>query len=108
MAVFVSYRGGAMADPPARATGDDAERRLPDLDISDEDLSKFLESAPGANVVQAPAIAFTPSVTSLVMLYAFLYSVAGLLLGLVCALLGVLLFFHGVTGATGWVVQLPG
>jgi hypothetical protein len=106
--VSVSYSPGVIADPEERPTGDVGERRLPDLEISDDELSQILESAGGANVVQAPAIAFTPRVTSLVMLYGFLYSVAGLLLGLVCALLGVLLFFHGVTGSTGWVVQLPG
>jgi hypothetical protein len=53
-----------------------------------------------------PARAFTPHVTEKVATLSFIYAMAGLVLGLACALLGVVLFFHGVAGSSGWVVEL--
>jgi len=36
------------------------------------------------------------------------YAVAGLILGLVCILGGVVLFLHGVTGSTSWTTKILG
>ena len=36
------------------------------------------------------------------------YSLAGLALGLICVVGGILLFFHGVTGSTSWVGHFIG
>ena len=36
------------------------------------------------------------------------YSLAGLTLGLICVVGGILLFFHGVTGSTSWVGHVIG
>ena len=36
------------------------------------------------------------------------YSLAGLVLGLICVVGGILLFFHGVTGSTSWVGRFIG
>lgn len=56
---------------------------------------------------RSPAKAFTPRVTDKVATLSFIYAMAGLMLGLACALLGVVLF-HGVAGSSGWVVELLG
>jgi hypothetical protein len=36
------------------------------------------------------------------------YSLAGLVVGLICVVGGILLFFHGVTGSSSWVGHLIG
>jgi hypothetical protein len=40
--------------------------------------------------------------------YQLIYSSAGLVLGLVCIIGGVILFLHGVTGATSWTAKVIG
>ncbi len=37
-----------------------------------------------------------------------IYSLAGLVLGLACVIGGILLFFHGVVGASSWVGEVIG
>lgn len=43
-----------------------------------------------------------------IMRFRLLYSMAGLVLGLVCVLGGILLFIRGVSGATSWTANLVG
>jgi hypothetical protein len=38
----------------------------------------------------------------------FIYSVIGLILGLVCIISGVVLFFNGVAGSTSWAAKVMG
>jgi len=40
--------------------------------------------------------------------YHFWYSLAGIVLGLACMLLGVTLFLRGITGSTSWVASIFG
>jgi hypothetical protein len=40
--------------------------------------------------------------------YQFWYSVIGLIIGAVCVILGVALFFHGIIGSTSWTANIPG
>jgi len=44
----------------------------------------------------------------LALRYAFIYSMAGLVLGLACLLGGIALFLHGVAGKTSWVASVLG
>jgi hypothetical protein len=55
-----------------------------------------------------PRKAFTEAVAKDVVRRHFVYSLAGLGVGFACMVLGLVLLVHGVTGATGWVVQLLG
>jgi hypothetical protein len=41
-------------------------------------------------------------------LFQFIYSLAGLVLGLVCVIGGIILFLHGVTGSTSWTAKFIG
>jgi len=41
-------------------------------------------------------------------LYQFVYSLSGLVLGLVCILGGVVLFLNGIVGTTSWTARLLG
>jgi hypothetical protein len=41
-------------------------------------------------------------------LYQFIYSVLGLIVGVVCVISGVVLFLHGVTGHTSWTTRILG
>ena len=41
-------------------------------------------------------------------LYQFIYSMAGLVLGLTCIIGGIVLFLHGVTGSTSWTAKILG
>jgi hypothetical protein len=50
----------------------------------------------------------TPKVWQDVIRYQFLYSLAGLGLGLVCIIGGVILFLRGVTGSTSWTAKVLG
>src|SRR5206468_1858169 len=43
-----------------------------------------------------------------VALYQLIYSSAGVILGFICIIGGVILFFGGITGSTQWVVKLAG
>jgi hypothetical protein len=38
----------------------------------------------------------------------FLYAVGGLFLGLLCIVIGMVLFLHGISGATGWLGRVFG
>jgi hypothetical protein len=40
--------------------------------------------------------------------YQFIYSLAGLVLGLTCIIGGIILFLHGVTGSTSWTAKVIG
>lgn len=40
--------------------------------------------------------------------FQFAYSMAGLVLGLVCVIGGIVLFFHGVDGSSSWTAKLLG
>jgi len=41
--------------------------------------------------------------------FQFIYSLAGLILGLVCVIGGIILFFHGITGpTTSWTTSVLG
>ena len=51
---------------------------------------------------------FTAEVAKWVVWLHAIYSIAGLVLGLAFALLGVVLLLHGVAGTAGWVVQVLG
>lgn len=42
------------------------------------------------------------------MRYKLIYSMTGLVLGLICMLGGILLFLHGVTGSTSWTAKILG
>ncbi len=42
------------------------------------------------------------------MFYQFIYSLAGLVLGLACVIGGIVLFLHGVTGSTSWTTTFIG
>ncbi|AXY01238.1 MULTISPECIES: hypothetical protein [Vibrio] len=51
----------------------------------------------------------TPPETQAVLArYQFLYSVIGLLVGLVCVFGGIYLFIHGVSGSTDWYINVLG
>lgn len=43
-----------------------------------------------------------------VVLYQLIYSLSGLALGLSCVIGGIVLFLHGVTGATSWTAKFIG
>jgi hypothetical protein len=43
-----------------------------------------------------------------VVRYQFIYSLIGLVLGLVCILGGIILFVLGITGATSWTLSMLG
>jgi hypothetical protein len=58
--------------------------------------------------VRLPIRALTEEVATRAIRFQFVYSMVGLGVGLVCVSLGVILLLHGVSGATGWVVQLLG
>jgi len=40
--------------------------------------------------------------------YQFWYSTLGLVLGALCVVLGVVLFFHGIAGTTSWTMNVLG
>lgn len=42
------------------------------------------------------------------ILYQVVYSLAGLILGLVCMIGGIILFLRGVTGSTSWTADILG
>jgi len=41
-------------------------------------------------------------------LFQFIYSLAGLIVGLVCIIGGIVLFLHGVAGSTSWTASFLG
>jgi hypothetical protein len=41
-------------------------------------------------------------------LYQLIYSLCGIVLGLVCIIGGIVLFLHGVTGSTSWTAKIIG
>ena len=40
--------------------------------------------------------------------YKFNYSIAGLILGLICVIGGIVLFFNGIVGSTSWTAKILG
>jgi hypothetical protein len=42
------------------------------------------------------------------LLYKFIYSMTGLILGLICMIGGIILFLNGVSGATSWTAKILG
>ncbi len=50
----------------------------------------------------------SPKIWQSVVRYQFLYSMSGLLLGLVCIIGGIILFLRGVTGSTSWTAKVLG
>jgi hypothetical protein len=41
-------------------------------------------------------------------LYQLIYSMTGLLVGLACMIGGIVLFLHGITGSTSWIIKMLG
>jgi hypothetical protein len=81
----------------------------------DEDLHLAVEE--GQNLHMYPAetggkggVGVAPGVDDpdfwrLVVKYQLIYSFAGLVVGLAFVVAGMVLFFHGVTGSTGWIAE---
>ncbi|SRR6266568_5213912 len=62
----------------------------------------------GKGGVGVPASLDDPDFWKLTVRYQLIYSFAGLVAGLAFVLAGVVLFFHGVSGSTGWVAEAFG
>ena len=49
-----------------------------------------------------------PDAWKRISLFQLIYSLCGLILGLVCIIGGIILFLHGITGSTSWTAKLLG
>jgi len=49
-----------------------------------------------------------PDVWDKIIICQLIYSLAGLVLGLVCIIGGIVLFFNNITGSTSWVAKIIG
>jgi len=58
--------------------------------------------------VEVPSELTDKSFWDKVALYQVIYSIAGLILGMVCMLGGIFLFLRGVTGSVSWTANLIG
>lgn len=92
-----------------------ADGRLiyPDEDLySAVEEGQILEMSPaeagGKGGVGVPPGVEDPDFWKLVVRYQLIYSFAGLVLGLAFVIAGMILFFHGVTGSTGWIAEAFG
>ena len=59
-------------------------------------------------LIEVPVVPGERSILSRLVRLQLAYSLAGLTLGLICVVGGILLFFHGVTGSTSWVGHVIG
>jgi hypothetical protein len=58
--------------------------------------------------LEIPEAMVSPAAYRRFALLQFVYSTLGLIVGLVCVLGGIVLFFHGVAGATSWAAKILG
>jgi hypothetical protein len=58
--------------------------------------------------VEVPREMNDPGVWKRALSLGFMYAALGLVLGLVCILSGVVLFFHGISGAVSWTASAFG
>ena len=49
-----------------------------------------------------------PNMWKRLSVFQLIYSLAGLILGFVCIIGGIILFLHGVTGSISWITKTPG
>ncbi len=72
------------------------------IDLRDV-ISSVVEFPEGITRIRA-----SDTLADRLILYQLIYSLVGLSLGLVCTLLGFALLLRGVTGSTGWAIELLG
>lgn len=70
--------------------------------------SKQVPPRPYTLGVQVPSSVKDTGFWKTASLYQFIYSIAGLILGTVCIIGGIILFFHGITGSISWTAKLFG
>ena len=62
---------------------------------------------PGAKIISLSG-EMSEKTKQMAIRYQFIYSLLGLLLGLMCMILGTLLFFNGIGGSTSWTAKTLG
>ena len=84
---------------------------------NEEDASKVvLGESKGEDIIGLKELAGTKAaeltdnwlVNILIVLFQFLYSFGGLILGGICIIGGILLFINGISGSTSWSAKLLG
>lgn len=77
--------------------------------VEDKDEDRRPAPGPPMRMVVAPEIATQhPETVEKLSCYQLIYSVLGLVLGLVCVIGGIVLFLHGVAGSTNWIAKILG
>lgn len=67
-----------------------------------------LEELLAYHEMEVPLSFRDPSTYKRFSLYQFIYSLSGLVLGLVCILGGIVLFLNGIVGSTSWTTRILG
>lgn len=71
-------------------------------------LNMYPSPTGGKGGVEVPSTMDDPDFWKLTARYQLIYSFAGLIVGLAFVVAGVILFFHGVSGSTGWIAEAFG
>jgi hypothetical protein len=74
--------------------------------MADEPAKRL--SADGTVRLEVPEAMASPAAYKRFALFQFIYSLAGLVVGLVCVVGGIVLFLHGVAGSTSWAAKILG
>ena len=80
--------------------------RASDQQLTVDDLPNL--SASALYSTEMPATLRDRELYRRLAFYQFIYSLCGLILGFVCILGGLFLFFHGVSGNSSWVARIFG
>ena len=72
------------------------------------DLEKRIDVRPRMPRMEIPYLFRDQSSYQRFSLYQLIYSLSGLVLGLVCVLGGIVLFLNGVVGSTSWTAKMLG
>jgi hypothetical protein len=66
-----------------------------------------MPNKPGERM-EVPESIVSPAAYTRFALFQFIYSLSGLIVGLVCVAGGIVLFLHGVAGSTSWTAKILG
>jgi len=73
--------------------------------LRSEDQEKLLKGLSSVKSMEVPFSLLDPTSYKRFSLYQLIYSIFGLVLGLLCIVGGIVLFLNGVTGSTSWTTK---